>query len=206
MAVAAVTSVATTVEAVKVDPPAPSLSSTLAAVMPPTFEALEDGEGAATGHNGRYEVTWSDAFSFGSQGYGVVDELERAGFDVGAAFPWHVPITDHRVRDPAGTTAIVDLATGIYVDRWRGLPDAVEVADVEPRSSSELEEFNRLRREVIADLREDGLDDLVPVVDGNLFGVSIDEQVSKQAQRRMARMLELGEQTAMFIAPPETTL
>jgi hypothetical protein len=117
VAVAAVTSVAATVETVEVDLPAPGLSSTLAAMMPPTIEALEDAEGAATGHNGRYEVTWSDAFYFGSQGYGVVSELERAGFDVGAAFPWHVPITDHRVRDPDETTAIVHLATGIFVDR-----------------------------------------------------------------------------------------
>jgi hypothetical protein len=88
VAVAAVTPVAATVETVEVDLPAPDLSFTLAAVMPPTIEALEDAEGAATGHNGRYEVTWSDAFYFGSQGYGVVE-----------------------------TTAIVHLATGIFVDR-----------------------------------------------------------------------------------------
>ena len=70
----------------------------------------------------------------------------------------------------------------------------------------QLAEFTRLRREVVAELRADGLDDLVPTIDSNLFGASINERVSRAAQRRMARMLELGEPTAMFIAPPGTSL
>ena len=206
LGVAVVASAAATVEAVDVDPPAPNLSSTLGAVLPPTIAALERGEGAATGRDGRYAVTWDDAFYFGSQGYGVVSELERAGFDAAAAPPWHVPITDHRVVEPADATAVVHLATGVFVEQWRAVPEAVEVAYVEPRSPDQLAEFTRLRREVVAELRADGLDDLVPIIDSNLFGASIDERVSRAAQRRMARMLELGEPTAMFIAPPGTSL
>ena len=206
LAVTVVSSAVATVEAADVDPPAANLSSTLGALLPPTIEALERGEGAATGRDGRYVVTWSDAFYFGSQGYGLVSELERAGFDASAAPPWHVPITDHRVLEPADATAVVHMATGLFVDQWRAVPGAVEVAYVEPRSPAELAEFNRLRGEVIAELRSEGLDDIVPVVDGNLFGASIDERVSREAQRRMARMLELGEPTAIFIAPPGATL
>jgi hypothetical protein len=202
----AASSVALTVEAVDTDPPEPHLSSTLGAVLPGTLAALERGEGPATGRDGRYMVAFSDAAYFGSQAYGLVSELERAGFDAGMADVFHVPITDHRVIGPDDATAVVLLATGNKIDRWRQRSEALEVAYVEPRGAHERAEFARLRADVIDELRADGLDDLVPLVDGNLFGASIDERVSDRARSWMTRMLELGEPTAVFIAPPDTTL
>jgi hypothetical protein len=199
-------SVALTADAVDTDPPEPRHSSTLGAVLPDTMAALERGEGAATGRDGRYMVAFSDAVYFGSQSYGLVSELERAGFDAGMTDLFHVPITDHRVIARDDATAIVVLATGEHIDRFRGLPDVVEVAYVEPRDASERAEFARLRTAVIDDLRAGGLDDLVPTVDGNLFGASIDERISDSARRLMTRMLELGEPTAVFITPPDTTI
>jgi hypothetical protein len=43
------------------------------------------------------------------------------------------------------------------------------------------------------------------MVDSNLFAASIDERVSDRAEQLMARMLELGQPTAVFIAPPGTS-
>ena len=40
-------------------------------------------------------------------------------------------------------------------------------------------------------------------MDGNLFGASIDERLPDHAQRLMTRMLELGDRTAVFVAPPD---
>jgi hypothetical protein len=54
---------------------------------------------------------------------------------------------------------------------------------------------------VATDLLAAGLDDLVPSMDTNLFGVQLDPRVSPALQRSIARMLELGERTAVFIAP-----
>ncbi|HET6664607.1 MAG TPA: hypothetical protein VFG94_10130 [Acidimicrobiales bacterium] len=204
VAVLGVSSVALIVDAVDTEPPEPHLSSTLGAVLPETMAALERGEGPATGRDGRYMVAFSDALYFGSQSYGLVSELERAGFDAGMTDVLHVPITDHRVIGPDDATALVVLATGHNIDRWRERPEAVEVAYVEPRDARERAEFTRLRTIVIDDLRADGLDDIVPLVDDNLFGASIDERVSDRAQRLMTRMLELGERTAVFVAPPDT--
>jgi hypothetical protein len=202
----AVGSVVLTVDAVDTHPPEPHLSSTLGAVLPGTMAALEQGAGAATGRDGRYMVIFSDALYFGSQSYGLVSELERAGFDAGMADIFHVPITDHLVVGPDDATAAVVLATGDNIGRWRAVPDALEVAYVEPRNVEQRAEFADLRSAVIDDLRSDGLADLVPTVDGNLFGASIDERVSLRTQRLMARMLELGERTAVFITPPGTAL
>jgi hypothetical protein len=204
VAVLGVSCVALIVDAVDTEPPEPHLSSTLGAVLPETMAALERGEGPATGRDGRYMVAFSDALYFGSQSYGLVSELERAGFDAGMTDVLHVPITDHRVIGPDDATALVVLATGHNIDRWRERPEAVEVAYVEPRDARERAEFTRLRTIVIDDLRADGLDDIVPLVDDNLFGASIDERVSDRAQRLMTRMLELGERTAVFVAPPDT--
>lgn len=195
-----------TADAVGVDPPEPHLSSALGALLPGTIAALERGEGAATGRDGRYVVTWNDALYFGSQGYGLASELQRAGFRAGLPPVFHVPITDHRVIGPDEATADVVLAVGgENVARWRTVADAAEVAHVEPRDAAARAEFAGLRSAVIDDLRGDGLDDVVPVVDGNLFGASIDPRVSPRAERLMARMLELGEPGAVFIVPPGTT-
>lgn len=201
-----VTSVALVIDAVDTDPPESHLSSSLGAVLPDTIAALDRGEGAATGRDGHYMVAFSDALYFGSQSYGLVSELERAGFDAGMPDVLHVPVTDHRVIGPDDATALVVLATGNNIDRLRDRPGAVEVAHVEPRDAAERAEFARLRATVIDDLRADGLDDVVPLVDANLFGASIDERVSPRAQRLMTRMLALGERTAVFIAPPDTLL
>jgi hypothetical protein len=86
------------------------------------------------------------------------------------------------------------------------VPEAVEVTYVEPRSPAQRAEFARLRSAVIDDLRAHGLDDVVPSVDANLFGASIDERISDQAERWLARMIVLGEPTAVFIARPGTSL
>jgi hypothetical protein len=203
VAAVGVGSVALTVAAVETDPPEPHLSSALGAVLPETMAALDRRDGAATGRDGRYMVAFSDALYFGSQSYGLVSELERAGFDAGMSDVLHVPITDHRVIGPDDATALVILTTGANIDRWRAQPAALEVAYVEPRDAAEQAEFAGLRRGVIDELRADGLDDLVPLVDGNLFGASIDERVSDRTQRQMTRMLELGDRTAVFIAPPD---
>jgi len=198
-------SAALAIDAVDTEPPEPHLSSTLGAVLPDTIAALERGDGAAVGRDGRYLVTFSDAMYFGSQSYGLVSELERAGFDVGMSDVLHVPVTDHRVIGPDEASAAVVFATGQNIAQWRRVPGALEVAYAEPRPAARAE-FSELRTAVIDDLRSDGLEDLVPLVDGNLFAVSIDERISDFASGSTARMLELGEPTAVLIAPPNATL
>lgn len=190
------------VRAVEVPPPAPRLSATLGELVGPTAAALDDGVGAATGREGRYVVRWSDAFYIGSQGYGLVNELERRGFDVGVPEPWRVPVTAHRVRPPAEATAQVHMATGFWIDRWRAVPDAVEVARHDPRTPAQRAEFERIRRQVLTDLEEAGLDDVAPLVDGNLFGATLDPRLPDETRERMERMLHLGLPAAVFLAPP----
>lgn len=181
-----------------------TVAAQLALVVDDTAEALDAADGAATGRDGRYLVTWNDAFHIGSQGFGLLSELERRGFDVGVEDGRRVPATAHRVLDPAVATARVHLATGAHVDRWRAVPGAVEVATADPRSRSGRAEQEHLRDEVIATLQRLGLDELVPGVDDNLFGVAIDERVPTATREQMGRMLEIGAPLSIFIVPPDT--
>jgi hypothetical protein len=197
-------SVATSVAALDAEHPEERLGETFGVVVEPTAEALDAGVGAATGREGRYVVKWTDAATFGSQGYGLVNELERSGFDVGVYDTWRVPVTPHRVIPIEEATAEVILATGVNVERWRGDPRVVEVVAVDPRDPDELAEFAAVRAELIDRLEADGLDDLVDLVDTNLFGVLVDTKLSPAGQDLADRLLYLGQETAVFIAPPGT--
>jgi len=182
-------------------PPEPRLSTPLGALIEPTVQAVLDGAGAAEGVEGRYVVTWSDAYFFGSQGYGLVNELERAGLHVGVDPTFRVPVTPQRVLDRTVATAEVHLSTGSYIEEWRQRADAVEVAYVDSRTEAEVAEYDARRDEALAGLRAAGLDDLVDLVDTNLFGASLDPRLPADVQSAMARMLIIGQPAAVFIAP-----
>ena len=189
-------------DAATVDPPEARLSRVLNAVIDPTVTALRDSVGAADGPAGVYAVIWEDAYYFGSQGYGLINELERRGFTARAYATFRVPVTRQRIIDPAHATAEVALVTGVNLAEWRAKPGVVEVAAFEPRSAAELEEFAHLREDAIDRLRAAGLDDVAALVDTNLMGARLDARLPPKVEPMLVRMLILGEATAVFIAPP----
>ena len=99
----------------------------------------------------------------------------------------------------------IQFASGQNIARTAALPGATQVALADLRTDAERAEFDRLKAEVVATLNEQGLSDIVPILDGNLFGASIDERVDRDTQRKMARMLDLGEPVAVFLLPPTVT-
>ena len=157
--------------------------------------------GEATGPDGRYLLRWSDAADIGSPGYGLLDELERRGLDVAADENFRVQVTEHRTRRASESDAQIHLATGAYIDRWRQVPGAVEVASYDPRTAAEQEEFAAVRQSFIDRLTAEGLDELVPLVDVNLFGISVDTRLSAADHADLARLIELGQPMSVFIAP-----
>ena len=117
-------------------------------------------------------------------------------------------MTRHRVIDVADATAVVQFVTGAYLPQWREEPTALEVATFEPRSAEQFEEFEALRTELIDGLVQLQLDPelhdlLITAVDFNLFGVQLDPAVPPHLQAIVNRMLELGQETAVFIVPVE---
>ena len=91
---AVVLTAGTIVLAPSTDHPEEYLGDTLGELVEPTAAALDPER--------TYVVEWKDAYFFGSQAFGLVSELRRAGYDVGAGEFWTVPITTSRVV-PTGT-------------------------------------------------------------------------------------------------------
>lgn len=199
-----VTAQTTVSDAVDAEPSDAEVSAVLAELVPDTVAALERGEGAATGRDGRYHVDWRDALHIGSQAFGLMSELERAGFDAGLGPVFRVPATEHRVVEPSQATARVILATGFHVDQLRSQTDAVEIAFVDPRSAEELERYEELRAMAIVLLEDMELIDVLEAIDVNLFGAAVDPRVPDETRRVIDQMLAIGAPTAVFVTPPET--
>ena len=202
LGIVGVVTVSMVVVAPSTDHPEERLGETMGAVVEPTAQALANGIGSAVGPQGRYVVFWEDAHSFGSQGFGLANELDRLGLDVNVYEPWRVPMTSPRVIALADVDAEVIWATGSFVGKWRADERVIEVASIEPRSREELVEFAEERSRLLIDLAATGLDDLLPLVDTNLFGVRIDERISSVALAAALRMIELDQNAAVFIGPP----
>lgn len=177
------------------------LSDAVGALAAPTYEAIAAGVGDAVGVDGRYQVRWSDAADIGSPGFGLLLELERRGLTVTGDEFFRVQLTPHRAAPAAQADAQVHLATGAYVERWRAIPGVVEVAAYDPRTDADRAEFATVRERLIERLRAEGLDELVPLVDENLFGISVDVRLSTADHADLGRLIEIGQPMAVFIAP-----
>lgn len=205
LALVALLSLRATATAPDTEPSDNQLSVVLQALAGPTRAALAAGEGEATGREGRYVVGFDDALHIGSQAYGLVTELERDGFDAGMEPAFGVPITHHRTLAPDAATARVELVTGVYLDDWRRVPGAVEVGPFDLRTSAERAELADLRAEVEVGLAEEGLSELIPYLETNLFRAAIDQRASEPLRVKMDRMLKIGLPTSVFITSPTAT-
>ena len=185
--------------------PEENLSAGLGAVLDDTEDAIRAGAGDAVGPDGRYVVFWQDVNFIGAQGYGLVNELERRGFDVGVHETWRVPVTPHRVFPQGTYDAEVHIVSGVFIDEWRTRDGYVEVASADPRTVEEAAEYERLRLEVLDRFDELGRDGLAEILDLNLFGVSLDPDLPVDVVDDLDRMLVLTAPVAVFIAPPGST-
>jgi hypothetical protein len=173
-------------------------------LVPPTVHALERPSVPGGGRDGRYLVTLRDPVDIGATGYGLVNELDRRGFDVGVVEAFGPGATRHRVMDPADATGVVHLAIGPDdIATWQAKPGIREVARTDPRTGKERAEYARLRTEVIDEFSAAGLSDLVRTVDENLFGLSLNTRVPEPTRQKLVRMTNLGLPAAVFIGPRE---
>jgi len=186
------------VDAARVDPPQEQLSGSLGEITGPTAEVL-----AGRPDDAPYLVTWlPDPIAIGAQGYGLLNELERQGLDVRADDVHRVGATPYRAMRPEDAMLEVHVAIGPEIDRWRVQPAFEEIAHTDPRTPAERAEFDELRAQVIDDLAYIGGGELVEIVDGNLFGLTFDDQVPQHTKDRIERMREIGLPIAVFVGPP----
>ena len=117
-------------KAADADVQAPRQNESLGAIVAPTAAALAQLEREGT--RGPYFLTWfPDAWTIGAEGYGLLNELTRLGFDV-KAHPVNRPgSTRYHVMDPGAATTEVHVATG---PRHRALAERPPVRAGRPTS------------------------------------------------------------------------
>ncbi|HEX6425045.1 MAG TPA: hypothetical protein VFZ79_16290 [Acidimicrobiales bacterium] len=173
-------------------------SARLAQVIQPTVDAIDRGE-VAGGPEGTLFVTWDDTGNLGGQGIGLMLELERRGYRVRAQDEMRVNVRPHRVASPDDSDGAIHLASGDQaIERAAAQPGARQIASVDTRTGEDIARYERLRDRVVTALEARGLDDLVPLVDHNLFGLGNDERLPADLGEPVAAMGNLPQPVAVY--------
>lgn len=84
----------------------------------------------------KYLLVWSEQ-STGALGRGLLNELLRRGFDVGASEYFRSAVRPHRVLSPTDATTVIVLVGGAEIDDWRARPGVKEIAHVKASGSQQ---------------------------------------------------------------------
>jgi len=177
-------------------------SSVLADFVEVTTATIDAGDSPGGGPDGRYLVTWTDGINLGSTGYGLVDELERRGYDAGASAPYGPGVREHRVLDPDDATAEIHISFGPDIERWDQVPGFERLVWVDPRTDEQLATYAEARTEAIDGLREAGLDDLVALVDRAPFQLYFNDALPEDLLGVVQVLNDTGQPAALYIGPP----
>ncbi len=205
VALAAVVVIATaffTVDAAQAAVTQPRLNEQMSVLIPPTIARLEQLR--SQGQKGPYRVTWlPDAQAIGAEGYNVLDEMLRHGFDARADVPDTPGATRYHVlADASQATLEVHIATGSDIVNWQRDPGFVQVAYDDPRTDAQRAQFNQLRTQVLQNLQATDAGD-ISQVDTNLFMLELSPRVPAPTRQLMSQMLDLAEPAAIFIGRPK---
>jgi hypothetical protein len=188
---AAVALVAATFGAAGVEPSGPRNSRIVAGLAPAVAAELDP--------HGRYLVRWDDSVSLGATGVGLLLDLERRGFAVGADPFQRAGVLPHRVvHDECDADAVVRVVVG---PASTPVPAADEVATVDARTPAERERFADVAAEIDGLLRSAGAGDLVPVADANLIAVGLDPRLPDRARDLVQVLVELGLPATASVTP-----
>ncbi|MCB0977348.1 MAG: hypothetical protein KDB02_07785, partial [Acidimicrobiales bacterium] len=177
--------------AVGVSPPDMRYSRTVGALAPPVAAALDRSD--------TYLMTWVDPDALGGNGFGLMLELERRGFHVGAGPSRSAPVEPHRVLEAGQYDAVLTVVSGeAQIAAARKIPGAKELAFDDHRDAAQRAEYDRLRTEVIEELRARGLGEVADGIHASIWIGLNDPRVTGAPFDKLARMLQIGQATAVF--------
>ncbi|QXC62103.1 hypothetical protein KSP35_04645 [Aquihabitans sp. G128] len=178
------------------------LSQDLGAVSRQAVPKLASGDLVGSGRSGRYLVRWTDRVTIGSQGFGLVNELERQGFTVGVDKPFGVGATQHRVLPLADATGVLQLVTGPDIPAWDANPLARRIAYRDARTPAERAGYDRMVAQVQQELTDAGLTKQAGEWSGNLFTTSLDPDVPEPIKVQMREVLAIRAPVAIYLLAP----
>lgn len=163
-----------------------------------TAEAL-----AARKATDRFLVAWRDPTHLGTQGWGLILELERRGFDVAGSPPLASMLGRHRVVEPHEADGVLLLAVGPAIDDLRADASAVEVAYTDHDSQAAARE--RLIDQVVATLVAEGEDELADAARQQPAAARSDPRMPPELARSLAEAAEIGYPVAVFLMDGSAT-
>ncbi len=186
------------------EPSRPDLSDDLGRAADETIAALRTGDLPGGGADGRYLVRWDDPVAIGSQGIGLVNELERAGITAGVEVGHRVGGTRHRAMTPDDATAALVLAVGPAIDAWqeRGEGAGTEVAHVDTRTPAQREAEAALGARIDAALEEGGFTERRARWRSDVFGAALDTSLPAAVRDDLYDYVGFHAPIAVFLVDP----
>lgn len=166
-----------------------------------TSDYLAD-DPAGCGEHCRYQVSWADAVHVGSEGAGLLVELERRGFDVGAPPTLANAVRRHRVIEEDEADAVIHLAVGEdAIEQAAELPGAVEILSygVDSLSSpTERAAREKLLADLVSGLEAEGYAELGELASSTDQRVPVEEDMSHDLKVLVLEANELYRPSALF--------
>jgi hypothetical protein len=177
-------------------------TSAVTAELTDAVAAAIDEREAAGRADDRYLLTWTDGIHIGAPGFGMLNELERRGYDdVGVLAAYGPGAVDHRVLQIADATAEIHISFGPDIPVWDEMPGAERLASVDLRTDEQRARAERARRDVLDAIERAGRDELVELVDTAPFMLWLDDRLPPEAKDPLAEMNEFGQPAAVYLGP-----
>jgi len=190
-----------TADNVDAEVPLPELNAVQGSLARQTVGYLDRPGAVGGGRDGRYLVSWSDPLYLGTFGYGLLDELERDGFDVGVDPLNAAGAGEHRVVPVDEATGRLQVVVGPAIADWARRPGVRRIAYADPRPPEQVREFERLRDEVLRLGRSLDLPELEQF-EAQLFKTANRTDLPASITSRVTRMAEIGLPAAVFVSVP----
>ena len=174
----------------------------LGRLLPETERGLVE----AGARRGRWLVTWDDSAHLGSQGYGLVNELERRHFEVGVVEYHRVNFVPHRMLREADAAGRIHLVTGNDVERWAAVEGATRIAYDDPRSPAQRRHADEVLDRLKEELRAAGAPDLAAELDVDLWSARSDPRIQPLQGLAIDELREIGVPAAVYIVPVDASL
>ena len=149
-------------------------------------------------------LRWHDPASLGGTSFGLVLEMEKRGVEINVE-PWAgAAARRHRVLVESDADAVLWLVTGPEnIAEFERRPDAVKLAETDPRSDEERRESDRLRDLIEELMIEAGRPEWIDLLDSQYghMQILLFTPISDELFAATARYSEIRLPTAIFEVP-----
>ena len=163
-------------------------------------QVLAPATAAQLDHGTRYLVDWQDQVYLGGLGFGLILDLERRGFTVGARPRDEAAVEPHRVFCPGSYGAVLTVVTGpVAIDAWKAKPGTKLLARVGSVPGFDYDRtFDRLRRVLAAK----GVDRTPAQLEQQITGVLFGAGNTPETSRLVSALISNGVPSAVFLQQP----